>query len=250
MIDVRMFPCLSDNYGYLVHDPGSGATAAVDTPDAEVIGRHLRKQGWRLTHILNTHHHADHVGGNRALQCSSDCETWGPAGEADSIPGLDRPLREGAVVSLGEWRVEILETPGHTLGHICYYLPEAGVAFVGDTLFSLGCGRLFEGTAVQMWDSLGKLMRLPDDTRVYCAHEYTEANARFALSVDPDNPELQARARHVRALRIRVAPTLPTTIGMEKQTNPFLRAAVIYPELEGHRAFARLREMKDRFIPR
>ena len=249
MIDVRMFRCLSDNYGYLVHDPASGATAAVDTPDAEVIGGQLRKLGWQLTHILNTHHHADHVGGNLELQRGSACETWGPAGEADSIPGLDRPLREGMVMSLGRLRVEILETPGHTLGHICYYLPEAGVAFVGDTLFSLGCGRLFEGTAVQMWDSLGKLMRLPDDTRVYCAHEYTQANAEFALSVEPDNPELLARARHVQALRIRLAPTLPTTIGMEKQTNPFLRAGVIYPQLEGHLAFARLREMKDQFIP-
>ena len=224
-LQTHQFPCLSDNYGYLVHEPSSGATAAIDTPEVKPILAALEEKGWKLTHILNTHHHFDHAGGNAELKEKTGCTVIGPKGEKDLIPGIDHAVGEGDIVELGAARARIIEVPGHTRGHIAYSFDEDHVAFVGDTLFALGCGRLFEGTAQQMWTSLGKLMALPDDTVVYCAHEYTQSNARFALSVEPQNAALVARAKDIDAKRARGEWTVPTTIGLEKATNPFLRAA-------------------------
>ncbi|MGX1198428.1 hydroxyacylglutathione hydrolase [Parvibaculum sp. MBR-TMA-1.3b-4.2] len=224
-LEIHQFPCLNDNYGYLVHEPKSGATAAIDTPDAKAIEKALKEKGWTLTHILNTHHHYDHAGGNEELKAKTGCTIIGPKGEAAKIPGLDRAVGDGDMVELGEARARVFDVPGHTAGHVAYYFEEDGVAFVGDTLFALGCGRLFEGTPEQMWTSLSKLMALPDDTIVYCAHEYTQANARFAVTVDPENTALAARAKEIDAKRARGEWTVPTTIGLEKATNPFLRAA-------------------------
>ena len=223
-LDVRLFPCLSDNYGFLVRDAATGAVATVDTPDADAILAALEQSGWgRLDLILNTHWHPDHTQGNAALKAATGCEIVGPEEVRRSAP-LDRVVRGGDIVRLGETVLEVTETPGHTLGHIVYRDAGGGQAFVGDTLFALGCGRLFEGTAEQMWDSLQKLAAWPDDTTVWCAHEYTAANARFALSLD-DRPEMAARAAAIIAARQRGQPTVPTTIGAEKAFNPFLRAA-------------------------
>jgi hydroxyacylglutathione hydrolase len=251
---IHMFPCLADNYGYLLHDAESGATAAVDTPDAEEIARQLDAKGWRLTHILNTHHHADHAGGNLALKRRTGCTIVGPRADAARIPGIDVQVGEGDVVELGRHRANVFDTPGHTRGHIVYHFAEARAAFVGDTLFAMGCGRLFEGTPSQMWSSLQKILQWPDDTRIYCAHEYTQSNARFALSVEPQNAALQARAAAVAKLRAAGTPTVPSTLGEERATNPFLR-----PESGGLRSaigigaaadvevFAKTRALKDAF---
>jgi len=220
---VQQFPCLSDNYGYLVRDPVSGTTAAVDTPCAATILRTLETKGWTLDYILNTHHHGDHAGGNLELKEKTGCCIVGPRADAARIPGLDIGLGEGETFDLGSRRARVLETPGHTRGHIVYVFDDERSAFVGDTLFAMGCGRLFEGRPEQMWHSLQKLLALPDEMRVYCAHEYTQKNARFALTVEPGNAELVARAAEVDRLRAAGLPTIPTTIGRERQTNPFLR---------------------------
>ena len=222
-LDVRLFPCLSDNYGFLVRDAATGAVATVDTPDADVILAELERSGWaRLDLILNTHWHPDHTQGNAALKAATGCEIVGPEEVRRAAP-LDRVVHGGDSVMLGETALEVTDTPGHTLGHIVYRDAAGGQAFVGDTLFALGCGRLFEGTAAQMWDSLQRLAAWPDETVVWCAHEYTAANARFALSLD-DRPQMAARAAAVFAARERGQPTAPTTIGAEKAFNPFLRA--------------------------
>jgi hydroxyacylglutathione hydrolase len=253
-LTIHMFPCLADNYGYLLHDAESGATAAVDTPDAAEIGRQLDAKGWRLTHILNTHHHADHAGGNLELKRRTGCTIVGPRADAARIPGIDVLVGEGDVVALGRHSAAVFDTPGHTRGHIVYYFAAARAAFVGDTLFALGCGRLFEGTAGQMWSSLQKILRWPDDTRIYCAHEYTQSNARFALTVEPKNRLLQERAANVARLRAAGVATVPSTLGEERATNPFLR-----PQSEALRAtigldqaadvdvFAKTRALKDAF---
>ncbi len=249
-----MFPCLSDNYGYLVHSAETGETASIDTPDPGAIERALAERGWKLTHILNTHHHADHAGGNLALKERWGCTIIGPRSDRDRIPGIDIEVGDGDRFQLGGHEVRVLETPGHTRGHIVYWFPEDRMIFVGDTLFAMGCGRLFEGTPEQMWRSLGKLLELPDDTRVYCAHEYTLANARFAVTVEPHNEALRRRLAEVEARRARGEATLPTTLGLEKETNPFLRpwspdlqatlGLVGHPETE---VFAETRRRKDRF---
>jgi hydroxyacylglutathione hydrolase len=225
-LDVHQFPCLDDNYGYLVRDRASGVTAAVDTPSAQAIEEALAQKGWKLDFILNTHHHDDHAGGNLALKARTGCRIVGPRADAARIPGIDIALGEGEQFALGTRNATVLDTPGHTRGHVVYVFPEDHAAFVGDTLFAMGCGRLFEGTPAQMWQSLGKLAALPDETRVYCAHEYTLKNARFALTVDPSNPDLVARLAEVERLRAQGLPTVPTTIGRERRTNPFLRADV------------------------
>ncbi|WP_332656600.1 hydroxyacylglutathione hydrolase [Brevundimonas sp.] len=223
-LDVRLFPCLSDNYGFLLRDPATGAVATVDTPDADAILAELERSGWgRLDLILNTHWHPDHTQGNAALKAATGCEIVGPEEVRRAAP-LDRAVRGGDVVRLGEIALEVTDTPGHTLGHVVYRDAAGGHAFVGDTLFVLGCGRLFEGTPEQMWDSLQSLAAWPDETTVWCAHEYTAANARFTLSLD-DRPQMAARAAAVFAARERGQPTVPTTIGSEKAFNPFLRAA-------------------------
>jgi len=237
-LTVRQFPCLADNYGFLVRDETSGAVACVDTPDADAVLAALRAAGWRLDLILNTHWHPDHAGGNAAIKAATGATIVGPA-EVTRIAPLDRTVAGGDVVDLGDSRFEVIDTGGHTLGHITYFSPADHLAFVGDTLFALGCGRLFEGTAAQMWASLSRLAALPDDTRVYCAHEYTAANARFALSVDK-GPGLAARTEAVFAARARGEPTVPTSIGLEKATNPFLRA-------RDADDFAVLRRAKDGF---
>ncbi len=220
---VHQFPCLSDNYGYLLHDPETGATAAIDTPEVAPILKALEEKGWTLTHILNTHHHFDHAGGNLELKEKTGCTIIGPKGEAPRIPGIDIALGDGDICEFGSRKAQVLEVGGHTLGHIAYYFPQDGIAFVGDALFALGCGRIFDGTAEQMWGSLQKLMGLPDETVVYCAHEYTQANARFAATIEPANEALQARIKEIDAKRAEGKPTVPTTIGLEKATNPFLR---------------------------
>ncbi|MFQ5563374.1 MAG: hydroxyacylglutathione hydrolase [Parvularculaceae bacterium] len=223
-LEIRQFPCLFDNYGYLVRDLETGVVATIDTPDANAVNAALKEAGWRLTHILNTHHHWDHAGGNLALKEKWGCEVIGPRAEAEKIPGLDRVVGDGDVVAFGESKARIYDTPGHTLGHIVYHFEDDGAAFVGDTIFALGCGRLFEGTPAQMWNSLSKIAAFPGETNLYCAHEYTQANARFALTVDPENDALKKRSAEIDRLRANKIPTVPSTVAEERATNPFLRA--------------------------
>ena len=249
-LTVHQFPCLSDNYGFLAKDEASGLAACIDTPEAAAILRELDKLGWKLAFILNTHWHPDHAGGNAEIKAATGCTIVGPK-EVTRISMLDREVMGGDTVDLGETPFEVIETGGHTLGHITYFDAADRIAFVGDTLFALGCGRLFEGTAQQMWASLQRLAALPDDTTVYCAHEYTASNARFALSVD-DDPALRRRAEAVFAARERGEPTVPTTIGLEKATNPFLRAPRLAERVGAageadYKAFGAVRAAKDVF---
>ena len=251
-LQIHQFPCLSDNYGFFVHDIESGETACIDTPETAPIMTALAETGWQLTQIWNTHHHYDHAGNNEEIKRATGCTITGPAGEADKIPGLDRAADEGDVVMLGAHQARILNVGGHTLGHIAYHMD--GHAFVGDSLFALGCGRVFEGTMAQMWDSLQKLNALPDGTQIYCAHEYTTANAAFAVTIDPDNQALQARVAEIAALRAADKPTVPTEIALERATNPFLRATdagvQAHLNMAGAAAvdvFAEIRQRKDNF---
>ena len=252
-LDVRQFPCLSDNYGYLIRCSETGACAAIDTPDASRILEEARAIGWEIGEIWNTHHHWDHAGGNELIKKETGCRILGPAGEAEKIPGIDQDLSGGDEIGLGDMKVNIIDVPGHTLGHIAYYIPLEKTAFVGDALFALGCGRVFEGDADMMWKSLSRLKALPADTTIYCAHEYTQANARFALSVDPDNPALTAYAKEVEAKRSRGDWTVPTVLSRELEANPFLRAddADLQAAM-GHAGdpvatFAEIRARKDSF---
>jgi hydroxyacylglutathione hydrolase len=245
-LDVRQFACLEDNYGFVIRDQATGKTATIDTPDVDAILAELDKAGWgKLDYIFNTHWHPDHAGGNARLKELMGCEITGPE-EVTRIAPLDRTVSGGETVMLGETEFKVIATPGHTLGHIAYFSAKDGVAFVGDTIFAMGCGRLFEGTPEQMWSSLSSLASLPDDTRVYCAHEYTAANARFALSVDHD-AGVKARADQVFAARERKEPTVPTTIGLEKATNPFLRAPGLVRADNDAQAFGQVRAAKDVF---
>jgi hydroxyacylglutathione hydrolase len=223
LLHIHQFLCLDDNYGVLIHDAGSGVTASIDAADADAIAEQLAAKRWQLTHILVTHHHADHTQGILELKAATGCTVLGPAAEAGRIPGIDVALADGDIYRLGAFDVRVISTPGHTAGHCAYWIPEADVAFVGDTLFSLGCGRVFEGTPEMMWNSLRKLMALPPETAIYCGHEYTAANARFALTIEPESEALQQRAREVADLAARHQPTIPTRIGLELETNPFLR---------------------------
>ncbi|MFA7428733.1 MAG: hydroxyacylglutathione hydrolase [Rhodospirillaceae bacterium] len=223
-LEIIQIPVLSDNYVYLLHDAASGMTAAVDPTLADPVQAVLAERGWTLTHILNTHHHADHTGGNLALKQATGCTIIGNRADAARLPGLDVAVSEGDTVTLGAHSARVLEVSGHTVGHIAYWFEDAAALFCGDTLFALGCGRMFEGTPAQFWSSLSKLRALPDETRVFCAHEYTLSNWRFADSVDPDNATLQARGQAIRTLRDQGKATVPSMLGEEKATNPFLRA--------------------------
>lgn len=236
---VHLFPCLADNYGFLIRDEATGMTAAVDTPDERRILDELEGLGWgRLDLILNTHWHPDHTQGNAAIQAATGCEIVGPEEVRRAAP-LDRVVEDGEAVTLGQSRFEVVHTPGHTLGHVVFRCVCDPIAFVGDTLFPLGCGRLFEGTPDQMWDSLQAIAAWSDDTVLYGAHEYAAANARFALSLD-DRPEMAAHAAEIFARRERGEPTEPTVLSIEKRFNPFLRAADVAD-------FAARRAAKDAF---
>lgn len=224
-LQIHQFPCLSDNFGVLIHDPAANLTAAIDAPKAEAVGAALAAKGWTLTHILTTHHHADHTDGNLALKAKTGCTIVGPKAEAQRIPGIDTRVGQGDSFMFGSFKVEVLDTPGHTAGHITYYIPAAKVAFVGDTLFAVGCGRVIEGDMRMMWNSLKKLIALPPETAIYCGHEYTQSNIKFALTIEPGNAALQKRAAEVDALRVAGKPTLPTTMAKELATNVFLRVA-------------------------
>lgn len=251
--DIALVPCLADNYCVLLHSKSGGETLAIDAPDAAAISAALEARGWRLSELYITHHHTDHTGGIGALKDRYACKVTGPDSEAERIAGLDRRVSEKTPLTFAGRNVRVLETPGHTLGHITYHFPDDGLAFTGDTLFALGCGRIFEGDAESMWAALSKLLALPDETQVYCGHEYTLANARFALTVEPENDALVARAAEIERLRAASQPTLPTTIAAEKATNPFLRpdsrAIRARLGLQGQpdwKVFGRLREMKNK----
>jgi len=221
---IHQIPVLVDNFIYLAHDPESGETACVDPAVAAPVMDALATKGWSLSHILNTHHHHDHTGGNLELKQATGCTIVGAAADASRIPGIDVQIGEGDRVSIGNHQAQIFDVSGHTNGHIAYWFEIDQALFSGDTLFSLGCGRLFEGTPAQMWTSLLKLRDLPDATKVYCAHEYTSSNADFALTIEPENEDLKRRADEVLRLRANGKPTVPSNLGEEKRVNPFLRA--------------------------
>ena len=224
MLDIVRVPALSDNYIWLVHDPASGETMVVDPAEADPVLAAARERGWRIGQIWNTHWHPDHTGGNAAIKAATGASVTAPAAEAAKIPTLDIAVREGDIVRLGAHEATVLETPAHTAGHVSYHFAEDGVVFVGDTLFAMGCGRLFEGTVEQMFSNMQRLAALPDETRVYAAHEYTLANGRYARVAEPDNMAIAERLAGVEATRAAGEATLPTTIALERATNPFMRA--------------------------
>ncbi len=237
---IHQFFCRSDNYGVLIRDQATGATAAIDAPEAAAIEKALADTGWKLTDIFVTHRHIDHIEGIPALVARHGCRVTAPEKARAEVPGAQTYVSEGDRVTLGTLAAKVWDTPGHCRDHIAYYFPDDKILFAGDTLFAIGCGRVSESSYEDMWSSLERMAALPDDTTVYCGHEYTLSNAKFALHVDPGNAALRKRAAEVEVLRARGAPTLPTTIGLEKTTNPFLRA--------GNAArFAELREAKNKF---
>jgi hydroxyacylglutathione hydrolase len=251
--EIRLFPCLSDNFGYLIHDDATKATASIDAPEAGPIVNALEREGWKLTDILITHHHGDHVGGVAELKQQYGCRVVAPHDKSTKIANADLRVGNGDVVKVGNLLARVLETPGHTLDHISYVFDGEKALFAADTLFSIGCGRVFEGTYPMMWDSLLKLKALPDDFKLYCGHEYTAANVKFALSVDSDNAALKARAAEVTRLRGENKPTIPSLLGEEKKTNIFLRAddpsVAIKLHMKGASAaevFGELRERKNK----
>lgn len=255
IMSVDCIPCLSDNYVWLVHEPSTNTTAVIDPSEATPVISALESRGWQLNYVLNTHHHMDHTGGNLELKQKYGAKIVGPAADQARIPGIDQAVRDGDVFKLGAVEFHVFDTPGHTRGHITYWAPGAEALFPGDTLFCLGCGRLFEGTPQQMWSSLSKLVQLPPNTRVYCAHEYTQSNARFAVTVDPQNAALVQRKAEIDAARAKGQRTVPSLLADELATNPFLRPhdpalrrhmgqALDAPDWE---VFAAVRAAKDRF---
>lgn len=251
---IEQIPVLQDNYVWLLHDPVGGATAVVDPADPGPVLERLDRLGWRLSHILNTHHHDDHVGGNLALKAATGAKVVGARHDARRIPGIDARMGDGDSFLLGTAAAVVLEVPGHTSGHIAYWFPDSRAVFAGDTLFMLGCGRLFEGSPAQMWASLLKLRALPPDTMVYCAHEYTQSNARFARLLERDNTELMARVTDIDRRRGQGQSTVPAALGLEIATNPFLRAdvestkkAVDLAGADPVAVFAEIRRRKDVF---
>ncbi len=252
MLQVHQFPCLSDNYGFLLHDPVSGETTCIDTPDGAEYLAQAAAKGWQITQIWNTHWHPDHAGGNAVIKAATDCLVVGPAEVEKLGTAPDRVVAHGDVVMLGEWDAAVIDVGGHTNGHIAYHLPDADIAFVGDSVFALGCGRMFEGTPDQFWASLSRIKALPAATLLYCAHEYTASNARFALHADPANADLLEYAELVTQCRAEGRATVPTPLARELCTNPFLRADD--PELQARwgggdavATFAALRAAKDSF---
>ncbi len=250
----RLFLCLKDNYGALIHDPGTGATAAIDAPEAAPIEAALAAAGWKLTDILVTHHHGDHTGGIGELKRRHGCRVVASRLEAGKIAGVDLGVGDGETVAVGALSARVIETPGHTLGQVNYFFPVEKLLFAGDTLFSIGCGRVIEGTPEMMWRSLMKLRALPDDTRLYCGHEYTDAIIRFAMTIEPDNPALAARAAEVKRKLAAGEPTIPSLMGEEKRANVFLRAddpavaaAVGLSGQPAAQVFAEVRARKNRF---
>ncbi|WP_417623011.1 hydroxyacylglutathione hydrolase [Parasphingorhabdus sp.] len=225
MLEIIRIPVLSDNYVWLVHEPESLETMVVDPAVAEPVLAEADKRGWKITQIWNTHWHPDHTGGNAAIKEATGCQIIGPEAERERIPTLDRFVKEGDTARLGDVVADVIDVPAHTAGHIAFYFPTEKAAFVGDTLFAMGCGRLFEGTAEQMYDNMRKLEKLPDATKIYCAHEYTKSNGEYALVAEPDNLALKERMAEVLTLRERGEATVPTTIKLERATNPFMRAA-------------------------
>lgn len=251
MLEIHQFPCLSDNYGFLLHDPVSSETTAIDTPDGAEYLRQAEAKGWRITQIWNTHWHPDHAGGNAAIVAATGARIIAPA-EVERISPIDRKVSDGDTVSLGAWIARVIDVSGHTNGHIAFHLPEASIAFVGDSVFALGCGRMFEGEPQQFWDSLSRIKALPPETILYCAHEYTQANARFALHADPGNSALVAYAAEIDRKRAAGEATVPALLERELATNPFLRAddTEIRNRWGGAspaETFARLRAAKDGF---
>ncbi|MCX7092814.1 MAG: hydroxyacylglutathione hydrolase [Methylobacter sp.] len=254
MLTVLQLPVLNDNYIYLLHDPVSAETAVVDPAVAQPVLDILEQKGWRLTYILNTHHHSDHVGGNSELKQKTGCTVIAALSDQPRIPGFDRGVVDGDVITLGRHSAKVISTPGHTSGHIVYHFADDNLLFCGDTLFVMGCGRLFEGTAEQMWQSLQKLKALPESTQLYCAHEYSQANGRFALTVEPDNRQLQQRMEMINQLRAQHLPTVPSTIEQELATNPFFREDSSALQKTIHKinnrpvdVFTEIRLLKDRF---
>ena len=253
-LEIHQIPARADNYIYLLRERSSGKAAVVDPSDAGPVLDALDRFGWELTHILATHHHDDHIGGVPEIRARTGCTVIGPRADRDRIPGIDVEVGDGDVFKLHEAEATVWDVPGHTRGHIAYWFPGSSALFCGDTLFALGCGRLFEGTAEQMWSSLSKFKAVPDDTWVYCAHEYTQSNARFALSIDPDNRALRAYAGEIDRRRERGLSTVPALMGEERRTNPFLRADapefVAAAGLQGRspvEVFAEIRARKDAF---
>lgn len=253
-LEIVTVPCLSDNYAYLAHDAATEATAVIDVPEAAPILNALRARGWRASHVLITHHHNDHIAGVEALAAATGARVIGAAADRHRLPPLDEALAEGDLVRIGMDEGQVIDVPGHTIGHIAFHFPQSAAVFSADSLMSGGCGRLFEGTPDQMWHSLQKFMRLPAETLVYSGHEYTASNLRFALSVDPENMALQARVDRVSELRARGEATVPLTLAEELATNPFLRAAdpalkerLGMAQATDAAVFARLRAMKDKF---
>lgn len=252
-LEIQQIPALRDNYIYLLREPKSGAVGAVDPSVAAPVLAALSSRGWKLTHIINTHHHPDHTGGNLELKAATKAIIVGPLADKGRIPGIDVAVGDGDTFQFGSEAATVYDVPGHTRGHIAYWFKDSQALFSGDTLFLMGCGRLFEGTPQQMWTSLGKLKALPPATRVYCGHEYTQANARFALTVEPKNADLVARAKRVDAVRAAGQSTVPGTMADELATNPFLRADV--PDLQramgapgdAVATFAAIRKAKDNF---
>lgn len=254
MLEIVQIPVLTDNYIYLLHDPDASQTAVVDPAEAAPVLAALEARGWTLDLILNTHHHGDHVGGNLALKAATGCRIIGPAADKARIPGIDKTVADGDKVSVGASTASVFDIPGHTRGHIAYYFAQDEALFCGDTLFAMGCGRLFEGTPYQMVQSLAKFAPLPGTTRVYCAHEYTENNGRFALDIEPRNATLALRMRGVQQMRAEGRPTIPTTLAEERATNPFLRCedsrlkrALGMQDANPVDVFAELRARKDKF---
>ncbi|MED5374639.1 MAG: hydroxyacylglutathione hydrolase [Myxococcota bacterium] len=254
MLEIVQIPVWQDNYAYLIRCPSSGVVALVDSPEAAPILQALKARGWTLDLILNTHHHPDHIGANLALKEATGCSILGPELDRKRIPGIDRGLQDGDALAVGEAKGQVLFVPGHTRGHIAFHFPDSKALFIGDTLFVAGCGRLFEGTPEQLWASFERVKALPPKTQLFCAHEYTLSNLRFALHVDPENLELAALQTQAKALREQGQPTVPSTLAQELATNPFLRAdqpqlaaAVGLEGQPAHRVLGALRALKDRF---